>query len=119
MAQLPRFPKKPWEITKIHGFSLIFHENPLIFIENQSIFIENQRKIVEFKDFPRFLGKSGKYEIHPPKLCAGIEKKAFGRSGCSKDRLRMFAVLGSARAGAIRAVAKATVATRASVAKSQ
>ena len=27
---------------------------------------------MEFQDFPMFLGKSGKYEIHPPKLCAGI-----------------------------------------------
>ena len=27
---------------------------------------------MEFQDFPRFLGKSGKYEIHLPKLCAGI-----------------------------------------------
>ena len=27
---------------------------------------------MEFNDFPMFLGKSGKYEIHPPKLCAGI-----------------------------------------------
>ena len=25
-----------------------------------------------FRDFPMILGKSGKYEIHPPKLCAGI-----------------------------------------------
>ena len=28
---------------------------------------------MEFKDFPRFLGKSGKYEIHPPKLCASLD----------------------------------------------
>ena len=27
---------------------------------------------MEFKNFPRFIGKSGKYEIHSPKLCAGI-----------------------------------------------
>ena len=27
LSQLPRFPKKPWEIMKIHDFSLIFHEN--------------------------------------------------------------------------------------------
>ena len=27
---------------------------------------------MEFKDFPMFLGKSGKYEIHPPKLCASL-----------------------------------------------
>ena len=25
-----------------------------------------------FHDFPMFPGKSGKYEIHPPKLCASI-----------------------------------------------
>ena len=41
-------------------------------LENSLIFIENQLKIMEFKDFPMFLGKSGKYEIHPPKLCAGM-----------------------------------------------
>ena len=29
---------------------------------------------MEFQDFPMFLGKSGKYEIHPPKLCAGIDR---------------------------------------------
>ena len=27
---------------------------------------------MEFQDFPMFLGKSGKYEIHPPKLCASL-----------------------------------------------
>ena len=27
---------------------------------------------MEFQDFPRILGKSGKYEIHPPKLCASL-----------------------------------------------
>ena len=27
---------------------------------------------MEFQDFPRFLGNSGKYELHPPKLCAGL-----------------------------------------------
>ena len=27
---------------------------------------------MEFHDFPRFLGKSGKYEIHPLTFCAGI-----------------------------------------------
>ena len=27
---------------------------------------------MEFQDFPMFLEKSGKYEINPPKLCAGI-----------------------------------------------
>ena len=27
---------------------------------------------MEFQDFPTFLGKSGKYEIHPPKLCASL-----------------------------------------------
>ena len=25
---------------------------------------------MDFHDFPMILGKSGKYEIHPPKLCA-------------------------------------------------
>ena len=28
---------------------------------------------MDFRDFPRFPGKSGKYEIHPPKLCAGLD----------------------------------------------
>ena len=59
-----------------------FHDFSLIFIENPSIFIENQWKITEFKDFPMFLGKSGKYEIHPPKLCASLglstERSIFG-----------------------------------------
>ena len=27
---------------------------------------------MDFHDYPMILGKSGKYEIHPPKLCAGI-----------------------------------------------
>ena len=26
-----------------------------------------------------FLGKSGKYEIHPPKLCAGLPRRADAR----------------------------------------
>ena len=29
---------------------------------------------MEFKDFAMILGKSGKYEIHPPKLCASLIK---------------------------------------------
>ena len=36
------------------------------------IFIENQWKIMDLRDFPHILGKSGKYEIHPPKLCASL-----------------------------------------------
>ena len=31
---------------------------------------------MDFHDFPRILGKSGKYEIHPPKLCASLWQKA-------------------------------------------
>ena len=27
-----------------------------------------------FRDFPMILGESGKYEIHPPKLCASLRK---------------------------------------------
>merc|ERR1719263_171336 len=27
-----------------------------------------------FQDFPRFPGKSGRYEIHPPKLCASLPR---------------------------------------------
>jgi len=27
---------------------------------------------MDFHDFPMFLGKSGKFEIHPPKLCASL-----------------------------------------------
>ena len=27
---------------------------------------------MDFRDFPMILGKSGKYEIHPPKLCASL-----------------------------------------------
>jgi hypothetical protein len=46
---------------KIHDFSYIFIEN-----------IENQLKILYFHDFPGFRGKSGKYEIHHPKFCAGL-----------------------------------------------
>ena len=26
---------------------------------------------MDFRDFPKILGKSGKSEIHPPKFCAG------------------------------------------------
>ena len=29
---------------------------------------------MDFHDFPLFLGKSGKYESHPPKLCAGLSQ---------------------------------------------
>ena len=72
---LPRFPKKPWEILKFHYF-------PLIFIKNQSILIENQWKIIEFQDFQLFLGKSGKYEIHPPKLCARLPLSSFQSAQC-------------------------------------
>ena len=39
---------------------------------------------MEFKDFPRFLGKSGKYEIHPPKFCAGIESTHLQRCAVSE-----------------------------------
>ena len=35
---------------------------------------------MESKDFPMFLGKSGKYEIHPPKLCASLTWREEG--GC-------------------------------------
>ena len=28
---------------------------------------------MEFQDFPRFPGKSGKYEIHPPKRCTRLD----------------------------------------------
>ena len=31
---------------------------------------------MDFRDFPRMLGKSGKYEIHPPKLCASLVRRA-------------------------------------------
>ena len=48
------------------------YDFPMIFDENLWIFNEKQWKIMEFHDFPRFLRKSGKYEIHPPKLCAGL-----------------------------------------------
>ena len=27
---------------------------------------------MDFRDFPKIIGKSGKYEIHPPKLCAPL-----------------------------------------------
>ena len=27
---------------------------------------------MDFHDFPRILGKSGVYLIHPPKICAGL-----------------------------------------------
>ena len=50
---------------KINDFSYIF-------IETQSIFIENQWKIMDFRDFPHILGKSGKYESHPPKFCPSL-----------------------------------------------
>ena len=30
---------------------------------------------MDFRDFPMILGKSGKYEIHPPKLCAGLQEQ--------------------------------------------
>ena len=31
---------------------------------------------MEFQDFPMILGKSGRYEIHPPKLCASPNAQA-------------------------------------------
>ena len=34
---------------------------------------------MDFRDFPMILGKSGKYEIHPPKLCAGLVAEVPGR----------------------------------------
>ena len=71
---LPRFPKNHWEITKINDF-------PLIFDENLWFFNENQWKIMDFRDFPMILGKSGRYEIHPPKLCASLEAAASCRVG--------------------------------------
>ena len=37
-----------------------------------SAVVENQGKIMDFHDFPRFLGKSGMDLMHPPKLCAGL-----------------------------------------------
>ena len=40
--------------------------------------IENQCKSMIFHDFPRFLGKSGVYLIHPPELCAGLAHLAAG-----------------------------------------
>ena len=33
---------------------------------------------MDFHDFPRFLGKSEKYEIHPPKLCASLARNSDG-----------------------------------------
>ena len=48
---------------------MIFH---VFSLKNHWFFVENQWKIMDFRDFPMFLGKSGKYKIHPPKLCAGI-----------------------------------------------
>ena len=29
---------------------------------------------MDFHDFPTILGRSGKYEIHPPKLCASLAR---------------------------------------------
>ena len=37
--------------------------------------------MMEFQDFPMILGKSGKHEIHPPKLCAGLPGAARAGSG--------------------------------------
>ena len=66
---------------------MIFHT--YIFIEKPLIAIENQWKIMDFRDFPTILGNSGKYEIHPPKFCAGLvcdtEEEAARRDSCSRS----------------------------------
>ena len=34
---------------------------------------------MNFRDFPMILGKFGKYEIHPPKLCASLAGQNGGK----------------------------------------
>ena len=58
----PRFPTTPWEIVKIHDFSLIFHENLSNLMENHG-----------FSRFPRVSWEIWVSKLTTfPKMCAGL-----------------------------------------------
>ena len=63
-----RFHRKPWELVRIHDFSLIFHENPSKINEISWISMISQGS----------LGNLGVYLIQPPKICAGLRRYAPG-----------------------------------------